>query len=260
MLAELLYIAYVGAQFGTYAIFQDKLRELLPVEKRGQYQSQISFAAGGTAAWAAITLTYPLDLLRTRFAAQSWPRTYESIPQAVRLIYATDGLVGFYSGWGPTCLSIVPSMALQFALYDWAKRSWFGGRESNNPLVHAVGGALSGIVSKLAVLPLDVLKKQMQIQGLYHHSLQKDSQTPASSPPHSSSASSNTNTKSNTGNGKTSLWQATKTIYRVEGFKGFFRGAVPSALKAGVSASLTFTCYEQSKLLILSTMKRLDKK
>lgn len=248
MLAELLYIAYVGAQFGTYAVFQDRLRELLPAEKRTQYQSHVSFAAGGAAALTAITATYPLDLLRTRFAAQSWPRTYENIPQAVRLIYTSDGLLGFYSGWGPTCLSLVPSMALQFALYDWAKRSWFGGRESNNPLVHALGGALSGIVSKLAVLPLDVLKKQMQIQGLYHHSLRKDSLSHPSAPASAAGARP----------GRSSLAQATLAIYRVEGFKGFFRGAVPSALKAGVSASLTFTCYEQAKVLILSGLKRFE--
>lgn len=255
MLAEMLYITYVGAQFGAYAVFQDRLRELLPIEKRGQYQSQISFTAGGAAALTAITATYPLDLLRTRFAAQSWPRTYETIPQAVRLIYASDGLIGFYSGWGPTCLSIVPSMALQFALYDWAKRSWFGGRESNNPIVHALGGALSGIVSKLAVLPLDVLKKQMQIQGLYHHSLQKDASSPKSS---SSSHPSAPAGAAGARPGRSSLIQATLAIYRVEGFKGFFRGAVPSALKAGVSASLTFTCYEQAKILILSTIKRFE--
>lgn len=255
-----MYIAYVGAQFGAYSVVQDRLRELVPEHKRAAMQSQIAFASGGLAALIAITATYPLDLLRTRFAAQSFPKTYHTIPQAVQLIYESHGLRGFYSGWGPTSLSIVPSMALQFALYDWAKRSWFGGRESHNPLVHALGGAVSGIVSKLAVLPLDVLKKHMQIQGLYHHANLNNGSTNAANahngattPPSAANTAPSARTI-----GPDSLWQATRSLYRVEGFRGFFRGAVPSALKAGVSASLTFTCYEQSKVLILAAMKKFN--
>jgi len=51
---------------------------------------------------------------------------------------------------------------------------------------------------------------------------------------------------------------AMRHIHKYEGFRGFFRGAVPSALKAGISASLTFTFYEQSKILLLNLLKNVE--
>lgn len=216
---------------------------MLPLENRKSSQAHISFLSGGMAAFCAISSTYPLDLLRTRFAAQAHPRTYHTIPQAISMIHRTDGIKGFYAGWGPTCISLVPSMAIQFAIYDWAKRTWFGGNAQDNPFVHAIGGGLSGIVSKLAVLPLDVLKKRLQIQGLHSH---RDSHHST----HSPSSSFNPH--------RASMSQTIKQIYRVDGIPGFFRGAVPSALKAGISAGLTFTFYEQSKLIILRAIRRIE--
>lgn len=233
LLAELLYIGYVGVQFGSYSFFHDSLLAAIPQENRKTSQTHVSFLSGGLAALSAISLTYPLDLLRTRFAAQAHPRTYHTIPQAVSLIHQTDGVKGFYAGWGPTCISLVPSMAIQFAIYDWAKRTWYGGNAQDNPIVHAVGGGFSGIVSKLAVLPLDVLKKRLQIQGLHAH---RDS--------------SNFH--------RNNMTQTIKQIYSADGIPGFFRGAVPSALKAGISAGLTFTFYEQSKLLILHFIRKIE--
>jgi solute carrier family 25 thiamine pyrophosphate transporter 19 len=236
LLAELLYIGYVGAQFGSYAFFHDSILGFVPAERRESTQARASFLSGGLAALTAISLTYPLDLLRTRFAAQAHPKTYHTIPQAMATILKTDGIKGFYAGWGPTCISLVPSMAIQFALYDWAKRTWFGGHGQDNPIVHAFGGALSGTVSKLAVLPLDVLKKRLQIQGLYGH---RKSKTDHLTPHRTFNMS-----------------ETIKHIYITEGLPGFFRGAVPSALKAGISAALTFTFYEQSKILILRVMQK----
>jgi len=260
-------VAYVGAQFGTYAFFHDALMRAVPEEVRESAQAHVSFVSGGAAAFTAITLTYPLDLLRTRFAAQAQPRTYTTIGEACRLIHKTDGWRGFYSGWGPTCLSLVPSMAVQFALYDWAKRTWFGGREQGNPLMHALAGAFSGTVSKLAVLPLDVLKKRLQIHGLYHHRDSKQLNhhahpTSATQPPHhpspSSSHSQQHSNNHHNHHKKPSMMHAVRHIHKYEGMRGFFRGAVPSALKAGISASLTFTFYEQSKILLLKFLKKAD--
>lgn len=277
LLAEMLYISYVGVQFGSYALFHDTALNAIPLSQRESAQGYVSLLSGGMAAMSAISVSYPLDLLRTRFAAQAHPKTYTSIPSAIKLIYQTDGIRGFYSGLGPTCLSLVPSMAIQFALYDWFKRTWFGGRESSNPLLHLTAGALAGVISKLSVLPLDVLKKRLQIQGLYHHRA-KVVQNPHHNPSiHSTNHSINNPTSSYSSNmtspqhsiqnhshqishppSKHSLTDVVKQILKNDGLKGFFRGAVPSALKAGVSAALTFAFYEESKRLLVGIMSKID--
>jgi solute carrier family 25 thiamine pyrophosphate transporter 19 len=265
MLAEILYVAYIGAQFGSYAFFHDGLLTMIPTSRRESSQATVSFVSGGLAAFVAVSLTYPLDLLRTRFAAQAHPRTYQSIGQASHLIMKTDGILGFYSGWAPTTFALVPSMAVQFALYDWCKRTWFGGQEHANPLVHAVAGGFSGIVSKLAVLPLDVLKKRLQIQGLYQHRSQStqnqlSNKVPNSATPPSPAPLSGVPHTTTSITTRYSAKDTVKMIYKYEGLPGFFRGAVPSTLKAGVSASLTFTFYEQSKRLLLSMLKNVEGK
>ena len=62
--AELLYVSYSMVQFVAYREAHVLLeRAELPVSYR-------SFVAGGSAGICATLVTYPLDLLRTRFAAQ----------------------------------------------------------------------------------------------------------------------------------------------------------------------------------------------
>jgi solute carrier family 25 thiamine pyrophosphate transporter 19 len=62
--AELLYVSYSMVQFVAY-------REAHVLLERAHYpKSYRSFVAGASAGMCATIVTYPLDLLRTRFAAQ----------------------------------------------------------------------------------------------------------------------------------------------------------------------------------------------
>ena len=62
--AELLYVSYSMVQFVAYREAH-VLLERVNVEKRYR-----SFLAGAMAGTGSTLVTYPLDLLRTRFAAQ----------------------------------------------------------------------------------------------------------------------------------------------------------------------------------------------
>ena len=66
MPAEMLYMAYGAAQFLAYREATVGLKKL-PYELP---DSAVSFVAGAASGGAATIVTYPLDLLRTRFAAQ----------------------------------------------------------------------------------------------------------------------------------------------------------------------------------------------
>jgi solute carrier family 25 (mitochondrial thiamine pyrophosphate transporter), member 19 len=62
--AELLYVSYSMVQFVMY-------RQMHVVLQRMEFNSRYrSFVAGGTAGTCASIVTYPFDLLRTRFAVQ----------------------------------------------------------------------------------------------------------------------------------------------------------------------------------------------
>lgn len=68
--AELLYLTYGASQFLTY----QQITLLITRSGWRVPESAQSFLAGATAGGLATTFTYPLDLLRTRFAAQGEQR------------------------------------------------------------------------------------------------------------------------------------------------------------------------------------------
>jgi solute carrier family 25 thiamine pyrophosphate transporter 19 len=64
------------------------------------------------------TATYPLDLLRTRFAAQGLQKIYPSLLGGIKQIYANEGSKGFFRGLAAANVQIVPYMGLFFTCYE----------------------------------------------------------------------------------------------------------------------------------------------
>ena len=65
----------------------------------------------------ATVCTYPLDLLRTRYASQGVKRVYGSIASAFGQIVRTEGIRGLYRGLVPSLVQIAPYMGLMFGSY-----------------------------------------------------------------------------------------------------------------------------------------------
>ncbi|KAG6999300.1 mitochondrial thiamine pyrophosphate transporter [Physcia stellaris] len=102
--AELLYVTYGACQFTAYTTFTTLLPPMAP--------SMTAFIAGAAAGATATTATYPLDLLRTRFAAQGSDKVYSSFLGSIRDIARSEGTRGFFQGLGAGVGQIVPYMGL----------------------------------------------------------------------------------------------------------------------------------------------------
>lgn len=99
-------------------------------------------------------MTFPLDVLRTRFAGQGTPRLYKGYSDlAVVLLkegQQDGGLLGtfrpFFRGLAPSLVMVAPYIGLNFGLYEIFAGIINGADESTQywytPLV---SGALSGI-------------------------------------------------------------------------------------------------------------------
>ncbi|CDF37268.1 unnamed protein product [Chondrus crispus] len=185
------------------------------------YKSLLFGAISGA---GATLCTYPMDLLRTRFAAQSEPRSYNSIRQAVSVIYNTQGLRGFYAGLGPTLVEIVPYVSLHFTWYEGMKGQVLKRTRSDSlkPAESLVVGAVSGTASKLFTLPLDNAKKLMQVEDQFLG-------------------------KRNTSSPYRGIAHVLSRIWRREGLRGWFRGTAPSLVKAAPNSAITFTVYEMTR-------------
>ncbi|KAI9216296.1 putative mitochondrial deoxynucleotide carrier protein [Blastocladiella britannica] len=229
--AELLYLSYGAAQFWAYSAVSEAL---------GKHQSTIGttpqkYIAGAAAGTFATVLSYPFDLLRTRFATQGSgdARVYASIVSAVRTILAEEGVRGMYRGLGASIAQIIPYMAMTFGTYEW-QRSLLRAARTRSPAiaeyVHestdaVVAGASSGLLAKLTVYPFDTIRKRVQVQGPTR------SHYVVTTPRYFD----------------TRWWRVGAMLVHAEGVKGLYRGLAPSLVKAGVSSAVTFTAFEFAK-------------
>jgi solute carrier family 25 thiamine pyrophosphate transporter 19 len=220
--AELLYLTYGAVQFSAYTSISHLL-ETIPAPY-ALPNSATSFISGAAAGAAATTVTYPLDLLRTRFAAQGNDRVYTSIVASVKSIGQHEGPKGFFRGLGAGVSQIVPYMGLFFASYESLKPIM-----ATSPLPlplgssDAVAGIVASVLSKTAVYPLDTTRKRLQVQGPH-----RDRYVHRNIPTYSG------------------VLMTLRHIWKHEGRRGMYRGLTVSLLKAAPASAVTMWTYERA--------------
>ncbi|KAJ8431913.1 hypothetical protein Cgig2_016346 [Carnegiea gigantea] len=186
-----------------------------------RYKNVGGFLAGVTAA----TATYPLDLVRTRLAAQTNVIYYRGIWHALRTISKEEGLFGLYKGLGATLLSVGPNIAISFSVYETLRSQWQLQRpHDSSVLVSLACGSVSGIASSSAIFPLDLVRRRMQLEGAGGRARVY----------------------------KTGIFGTFRHIIRSEGFRGLYRGILPEYYKVVPSVSIVFVTYETMKKLLSS--------
>ncbi|XP_020921710.1 mitochondrial thiamine pyrophosphate carrier isoform X2 [Sus scrofa] len=129
----------------------------------------VHFVCGGLSACVATLTMHPLDVLRTRYAAQGEPRVYRALRDAVVTMYRTEGPAVFYKGLTPTLLAIFPYAGFQFAFYSSLKHvgEWAMPSEdkTDGNFKNLLCGSGAGVISKTLTYPLDLFKKRLQVGG-----------------------------------------------------------------------------------------------
>ncbi|XP_021491284.1 mitochondrial thiamine pyrophosphate carrier isoform X1 [Meriones unguiculatus] len=220
--AQILSISYGAVQFLAF----EELTELF--HKANWYEShQFSahFICGGLSAGTATLTVHPVDVLRTRLAAQGEPKIYSTLRKAIRTMYKTEGPLVFYKGLAPTMMAIFPYAGLQFSFYRSLKRvyDWVipqDGKQTGN-FKNLLCGCGSGVISKTVTYPLDLFKKRLQVCG-FEHARAAFGQVRRYE----------------------GLLDLINQVFQEEGPKGFFKGLTPSLLKASFSTGFMFFWYE----------------
>ncbi|KAI1142772.1 mitochondrial thiamine pyrophosphate carrier 1 [Hypoxylon sp. FL0543] len=220
--AELMYVAYASIQFTTYRSTTLLLQRVFGKgEGKGLPQPAESFISGAAAGATATAATYPLDLLRTRFAAQGNDRVYASLRRAISDIRRDEGVRGFFRGLSPALAQIVPFMGLFFAVYEGARLP-LGKMELPWGTGDATAGVVASVIAKTGVFPLDLVRKRIQVQGptrsRYVHK---------NIPEYKGTVST------------------LRTVLKREGIRGLYRGLTVSLLKAAPASAVTMWTYER---------------
>jgi len=120
-----------------------------------------SLLAGGVSGGVACTLAYPLDVVKTRLAAQTKTQYYRGITDALQKICLDEGRRGLYGGLSVSIASVVPMLAMNFMIYDVFHDAMSGYRGA--PIL---AGGMAGALSSAVMFPVDLIRRQMQMVGL----------------------------------------------------------------------------------------------
>ncbi|KAH9672590.1 mitochondrial substrate carrier family protein [Citrus sinensis] len=200
----------------------------------------VHFVGGGLAGMTAASATYPLDLVRTRLAAQfkisvlnsnsfgTLQRQaiyYKGIWHSFQTICREEGFLGLYKGLGATLLGVGPSIAISFSVYE-SLRSFWQSYRPNDPtvMVSLACGSLSGIASSTATFPIDLVRRRMQLEG----------------------AGGRARVYNN------GLLGTFRYIIQSEGLQGLYRGILPEYYKVVPGVGIVFMTYETLKMLLSS--------
>ncbi|KAK1550586.1 hypothetical protein Q3G72_021653 [Acer saccharum] len=226
-------VPYAALHFMTYEQYRVWILNNYPGLGSGPV---IDLLAGSVAGGTAVLCTYPLDLARTKLAYQvvdtrgnfqSGMRSlcaqpaYSGIRDVLTSVYKEGGVRALYRGIGPTLIGILPYAGLKFYVYEELKRHV--PEEHQKSIVMRLScGALAGLLGQTFTYPLDVVRRQMQVENM-KSPIQGDAKY------------------RNTLEGLTS-------IVRNQGYKQLFSGLSINYIKIVPSVAIGFTAYDMMKV------------
>ncbi|XP_031284454.1 mitochondrial carrier protein CoAc1 [Pistacia vera] len=196
----------------------------------------IDLLAGSLAGGTAVLCTYPLDLARTKLAYQvvdtrgsfrggirsvcAQP-AYGGIKDVLTSVYKDGGMRSLYRGIGPTLTGILPYAGLKFYVYEELKRH-VPEEHQKSIMMRLSCGALAGLFGQTLTYPLDVVRRQMQVENL-RPSIKGDAKY-------------------------RNTWEGLTSIARNQGWKQLFAGLSINYIKIVPSVAIGFTAYDMMKV------------
>ncbi|KAJ9548003.1 hypothetical protein OSB04_020546 [Centaurea solstitialis] len=247
-------LPYTAVNFYAYEQYKKLLKSIPSIGNNTESAAAdacVHFVGGGMSGVTAAMATYPLDLVRTRLAAQRSTIYYQGIGHALSTICREEGFFGLYKGLGATLLGVGPSIAISFSVYESLRSYWKSQRytlyalvdrksncsllqlgvdllilydrpDDSTVLVSLTCGSLSGIASSTATFPLDLVRRRKQLEGVGGRARVYN----------------------------TGLVGTFGHIVRTEGFRGLYRGILPEFYKVVPGVGIVFMTYETLKKLL----------
>nr|DAD48949.1 TPA_asm: hypothetical protein HUJ06_018886 [Nelumbo nucifera] len=168
-------VPYAALHYMAYEQYRRWIILTFPGVGRG---SILDLIAGSLSGGTAVLFTYPLDLVRTKLAYQVVQSSrlgikginhaeqfYKGILDCFSKTYRESGLRGLYRGVAPSLYGIFPYSGLKFYFYEEIK-SHVPEEHKKDVTVKLVCGSIAGLLGQTFTYPLDVVRRQMQVQRL----------------------------------------------------------------------------------------------
>lgn len=119
-------------------------------------------------------ITMPITILKVRYESTFYH--YDSIRSATRDILHNEGIIGFFKGFGPTCLRDAPYAGLYMLFYERSKSllpnllpSFLISYNNNNysmatsTMINSTSAILAASIATTVTAPFDTVKTRMQL-------------------------------------------------------------------------------------------------
>lgn len=222
-------LPYSSINFYAFEQYKKVLQFIPGLDKHGDGSAHVGvrFLSGGLSGITASTMTYPLDLVRTRLAAQTNAMYYRGISHTLFAICRDEGARGLYKGLGASLLVVGPNLAINFSVYETLRSHWQVKRPNDSStLVSLTCGGLSGIASSTLTFPLDLVRRRKQLEG----------------------------TGGRARVYKTGILGTFRHIIKAEGLRGLYRGILPEYYKVVPGMGIAFMTYETMKSILSSAI------
>lgn len=181
-----------------------------------------NFLAGAAAGCTTLVIIYPLDIAHTRLAAdigKREARQFKGLVHFLKTIHQKDGLGGVYRGLPASLQGMIVHRGLYFGGFDTAKDIML--QDSPHVPFWKRWIAAQAVTTTAGFLsyPLDTVRRRMMMQSGLEHPVYK------------------------------STLDCWKNIYKMEGMKSFYRGAVSNMFRS-TGAALILVLYDEIKHLM----------
>ncbi|KCV72891.1 hypothetical protein H696_00462 [Fonticula alba] len=216
-----------------------------------------SLVAGAGSGLIAALATCPLDVVKTRLQLQSSSsvapeKRYRGPFDALVRISRQEGVRGLYRGLSPTLAGYIPNWAIYFTIYETVKslcdrHALFSSTESGGSTtpwanrqiaVNVLSAVVAGGMTATATNPIWVIKTRMMTSALL--------------PPTSQSrAAAGRAIACDPNTAYASISSTAQSIFRSEGFSGFYRG-LPASFLGLTHVAVHFPLYEYLRTQLLA--------
>ncbi|GJE84214.1 mitochondrial carrier [Phanerochaete sordida] len=176
------------------------------------------FMSGGIGGITSQLSIYPIETMKTQLMSNTGEK--RTLREAAKQLYQFGGVRAFYRGLTIGLIGVFPYSAIDMSTFEALKLAYLRstGKEEPGVLALLMCGSISGSIGASSVYPLNLVRTRLQASGSPGH-------------PHK----------------YTGMWDVVQQTYTRDGWRGFYRGLVPTLAKVVPAVSISYVVYESSK-------------
>ncbi|KAI1795191.1 mitochondrial carrier [Ganoderma leucocontextum] len=177
------------------------------------------FLSGGMGGITSQLSIYPIETLKTQMMSSADGKR-RSLREAAVRVWQLGGFRAYYRGLTIGLVGVFPYSAIDMSTFEALKLAYLRstGKDEPGMLALLMFGSVSGSVGATSVYPLNLVRTRLQASGSSGHPERY-----------------------------TGIFDVVQKTYARDGWRGFYRGLLPTLAKVVPAVSISYVVYESSK-------------